>query len=224
METKSIVTRLFIVSEWITRIAFLNLIWLLFNLPIFYLSFHLFVSTLPQQLLAIVSLIAVLSPVLLFPSTTALFGVARKWVQGELGVKLLPSFWKFYKENYLRSLLGGIAFTIVWLFLILDFYYFSTIKSPIYYLFLVVALFMVVITINFFSLSVHYEGTLFQTMKNAFLLTLGRPVHTLGIAFISIACFYISFNLLPFLLFLGLGSLCAYGSFFIFHRGVTPAA
>ncbi|MCU9613068.1 DUF624 domain-containing protein [Caldibacillus lycopersici] len=220
METRGLFQRLYVVTEWITRISLSNVIWLLFNLPIVYLAFNVFVSTTPEQVIANVLLIGILAPFLFFPATTALFGVARKWVQGELGVKIVRSFWKYYRENYLRSMLGGFVIIVLWFLLVVDYYYFSTMKSPLFYLFLVVGMFIIVFTVNFFAITVHFEAKLFHTLKNSFLLALGRPVHTIGIAAICVAVYYVSFNVLPFLILLGMGSIIAYGTFYIFQKAV----
>ncbi|WP_062350628.1 YesL family protein [Bacillus kwashiorkori] len=220
MNKQVLFNRLIVTTEWITRICFSNIIWLLFNLPIIYFAFNLLVSTNPNQLITNMLFIIILSPFLFFPSTTALFGITRKWVMGELDIKLIKSFFKYYKENYIRSVIGGLLLTVLWVFLFIDYFYFSTINSPIFYLFLAVGIFMLAFTINFFSITVHYEVKLFPTLKNCFQLALGRPVHTIGIAAITIITVYISFNL-PFLLLLGTGSIIAYSCFKIFNLGLN---
>lgn len=212
--------RLFVITEWITRISFSNILWFLFNLPIVYLVFNLFVSQTPGQLLANLLFIVILTPFTLFPSTMALFGVARKWAMGERYIKLMPTFWKYYRENFFRSILGGLILTVLWFFLAIDYYYFSASGSPLFYLFLVVGVFMIAFTVNFFAITVHYDIKLFATIKNCFKLAIGRPVHTIGMAALLILLVYVSFNVFPFLLFLGIGSIAAFGTFSIFYKGL----
>jgi hypothetical protein len=50
------------------------------------------------------------------------------------------------------------------------------------------------------------------------ILAIGRPAHTIGITLITTAILYISFNFFTFLILLGMGTLIAFGSFFIFYR------
>jgi uncharacterized membrane protein YesL len=221
MGTGGLILKLYRFSEWITRIAGSNLLWLLFNIPIAYLTVNLFLVKTADQLLVNLFSIAFLAPFILFPSTTALFGVVRKWVLGETDAKLIRSFWKFYKENYVRSLLGGLIIIPIWIILVVDYFYFTNIDSPIFYLFLLVGMFILVFTIHFFSNTVHFHLKFGATLKNSLILSIGRPAHTIGITLVTAIIVYISFNLFTFLIILGMGTLIAYGSFFIYYRSVS---
>lgn len=54
---------------------------------------------------------AVLAPLTLFPATSAMFTVVRKWVMGDTDTGVFRTFFKGYKENYKQSLIGGIFYT-----------------------------------------------------------------------------------------------------------------
>jgi uncharacterized membrane protein YesL len=218
MATGGLMVKLYRLTEWITRLAATNLLWIVFNIPVAYLTFNLFLVDTSDQLLVNLISLAILAPFIFFPATTAIFGVARKWVTGELDIKILRTFWKTYKENYVRSMLGGFVIVPLWLILIIDYVYFSKLNSPIFYLFLAIGIFMFVFTIHFFSNTVHFHLKFFAALKNSFLLAIGHPVHTIGIAIVNAFVVYVSFNVFTFLILLGMGSIAAYSSFFIYHK------
>jgi uncharacterized membrane protein YesL len=213
-----LILKLYRVSEWITRIAGTNLLWVLFNIPIAYLTVNIFLVKTADQLLVNILSIAILAPFIFFPSTTALFGVVRKWVIGETDVKVFRSFWKFYKENYVRSMLGGLVIVPIWIILAVDYFYFTNANTPLFYLFLLIGMFLFVFSIHFFSNSVHFHLKFGATLKNSMILAIGRPAHTIGITIVTALILYISFNIFTFLILLGMGSLIAFGSFFIYYR------
>lgn len=221
MDSSSLMIKLYRFSEWILRLTVSNFLWLAFNLPVVYLTANLFFVTTSDQLLVNGITIALLAPFIFFPATSALFGIVRKWSLGELDVKIIRTFWKNYRENYLRSMVGGLVIVPLWMILIFDFIYFSKLNSPLFYLFIAIGLFMFGFTINFFCNTVHFHLKFFVSLKNAFLLSIGRPVHTLGITFVYIIVFYISTNIFTYLIVLGMGSIAASLSFYIFYRNWT---
>jgi uncharacterized membrane protein YesL len=220
MVSGGLLPKLYRISEWITRIAGINLLWILFNLPITYLTVNLFLVRTADQLLVILLSIALLAPFIFFPSTTALFGVARKWALGETDVKLFRSFLIFYKENYVRSMIGGLVIVPMWIILVVDYFYFSKTNSPLFYLFLAIGMFALTFTFHFFSNTVHIHLKFWASIKNSIILAIGRPAHTIGITLLTTIIVYISFKIFTFLILLGMGALIAYGAFFIFYRSL----
>ncbi len=220
MNTNQWMSRFFILCEWITRFFFSNAIWLLFNLPVFYCVFNVYTSTTPAQLLVNMLLAFLTAPFFLFPATTALFGVVRKWIIEENHIPLFKSFIKIYKESYKRSVLGGLLFVPLWMLLLIDYQYFTITDSPLYYPFLVVSMFLMVFTVNYFANTVHYELSFFQSVKNSLLLSLGRPVHTVLTALVLVGIVYASFRITPLLIFLCMGSVSAYLSFYIYYKAL----
>ncbi|USK34249.1 DUF624 domain-containing protein [Bacillus sp. F19] len=212
--------QLYTFTEWITRIFSANIIWLFFNLPIVYLTLNLYAVHDSAGIIVNGLTIAFFAPFILFPATTALFGIVRKWVTTDSNVPLIRSYWRFYKENYIRSMIGGLLIVPLWIILVIDYFYFAKANSPLYYLFLAVGMFMFVITLHFFSNTVHYHLKLFQTLKNSMLLSIGKPVHTVGITAGVGALFYISTGMFPLLFLIGVGSLGALLAFFVFYKAV----
>lgn len=220
MKTVGLLQQLNTVTEWITKIFTANILWLFFNLPIVYLTFNLFAIKDPAGLIVNGLTIAFFAPFILFPATTALFGIIRKWVTADSQVPLIRSYWRFYKENYIRSMIGGLLIVPLWFILVIDYFSFAKTSSPLSYLFLAAGVFMFVFTLHFFSNTVHFHLKLFQSLKNAMLLSIGKPLHTVGITVGIGILFYISTSIFPLLILLGLGSLGTLVAFFVFNKAV----
>lgn len=220
MISRNVLNYIYIASEWIYKFFLSNLIWLLFNLPLVYVIFNIFVTDAPETLLANIILSLIIAPITLFPATTALFGITRKWVMLDKEIPLFRSYLKYYKENFWKSLFGGALLVPLWVILFIDYQYFKLMNSPLFYIFLAVLIFMIAITMNFFSYTVHNELRFFQIFKNSFLLSLGKPVYTIGIAIIVFLTLFISFRVSPMIIFLGLGPIMSYLCFLLFSKAV----
>ncbi|MFS0775369.1 DUF624 domain-containing protein [Neobacillus sp. 3P2-tot-E-2] len=208
------------VFEWITNLAALNITWLVFNLPITYLSLLLVLVEHTSQILMIILTIVVFSPFLLFPATTAMFGVVRKWFMKE-EIKIVQSFWKFYKENYKRSLFGGFILSFLWLVGIVDFLYIKSDVSFVNFIVLFILAFLFLYTLYFFSDTVHTESKLTQSLKNVLIITIANPVFSFGIVVICIIVLYVSISYLPFLIILFTGPIIAILGFYGYHKVFT---
>src|SRR5690625_5218522 len=77
---------------WITRFAYLNLLWVVFTfVGLIFFGF--------------------------LPATAAMFAVVRKWIGGEANIPVLPTFWKSYRKEFVKiNIIGYIVF-IIWYFL-----------------------------------------------------------------------------------------------------------
>jgi uncharacterized membrane protein YesL len=201
------------IFEWIMRLSMINLLWIVFNLPICYLIISVLYANEQSALFMLVATIIILAPFLFFPATTAMFGVARKWVMGEHDVPLVKSFWMFYKGNYVRSLVGGVIFTFIWIVWGVDFYYFSQVNIIISSLFLVGFLFLSIFTLFFLANTVHEELTLLTSIKNSLFLSLVYPLNNLLIVVVNGLIVYVSLAMFTFLIPFFMGSLIAYISF-----------
>jgi uncharacterized membrane protein YesL len=177
--------------EWIMKFAFTNLLWLLFNLPIAYLAFSLFGAAEMPQIIMLFITICVIAPFTFFPATTAMFGVVRKWVMKE-DESVVRNYWKYYKENFKRSMAGGLVFTLLTVILAVDFYYFQTRIPLVSYLFLFLLIAMFLVMLYFFSDTIHTDTKLVQSMKKALILSMANPFFSFGIAIISLGILYIS--------------------------------
>ena len=222
MEYTGLIGGIYKVSLWISRFAAINILWLLFNLPIIYFVFTLLSVDSPNDLMTIGMTTVIIIPFIFFPATTAMFGIIRKWILGH-EINMLSSFWKYYKENYVKSLLGGILIVLIWILLIEDYYFYLTTNSSEFfsYFFSILTLLLFVSTLHFFSLTVHMNITLLQIFKNAIYFTFRSPLLTLQLVISTGIVIVLSFSMMTFLIPFFLGSLLAYFSFSSFLRSLV---
>ncbi|MCU6707608.1 DUF624 domain-containing protein [Paenibacillus sp. J5C_2022] len=224
MEPRGLMGGFYRISEWIMRFSVINLLWIACSIPFFFFLLTLFVGTGEQltdeQLLGnmymTLILMAVVAPFTLFPATAAMFTVARKWVMGEVDVPLFKTFFRGYKENYKQSMLGGILYTLLFTIMVVDFIVYREQLNILSYIFIAFLILLGVSMFNFFSMLAHYHMKTFQLLKNALLITIGKPFRSLSTAIMAGVVAYISTQftfLIPFFM----GSIIAYLSFWNFN-------
>lgn len=208
---------LYRLCEWIMRFSVINLLWIVFNIPIVFILVNiLFVEQTGIIVLLLIPLL-ILLPLLFFPATTAMFASARDLVMKEEGVSL-RQYWSYFKENYAISLLGGLVLTVLWTIWAVDYYYFSKGNIILLGIFLIMGIVLFVFTINFFSVLSHYHMKLLPAMKNTLLITIGSPVLFLTVLISNSIILYFSIFVFKLLLPFFTGSLIAYLSFSAFYR------
>lgn len=173
-------------SEWIIRIAYLNILWIVFT---------------------------ILGGVILGigPATTSLFAVLRQMmIKSATEVSIFKEFWSVYKAEFKN---GNIIFYIMLFIGFLLYYYtyfFFSISQPLiaFLRFLIPILFILYLfmSIYIFPFIVNYKMTIKQYLQNAFLFSLSQP---LMIIVILIGCIinYLLLRTIPGLIpFFGISS------------------
>ncbi|MGP4059111.1 YesL family protein [Halobacillus sp. H74] len=217
-QTSGIKGGLYAVSEWIMRFSLTNLQWALFNLPVALLLLSLLNISRTSDLWYLLPPLAILTPFIFFPATTAMFAKAREWVRKDHKETPDQSFFSYYKENYVGSLKGGFILTVLWGILIADISYFSTSSPLLMNIFFVLGILLFVFTINFFSVKVHFAMSVRDVLKQAFLITFVSPILFLTV---SISCGFIlmiSLYIFPLIIPIFSGSIIAFLSFSAFYR------
>ncbi|GGF30611.1 hypothetical protein GCM10010954_32210 [Halobacillus andaensis] len=209
---------MYAVSEWISRFTLGNLLWALFNLPVGLLLLSLLNLQDSGLIFYIMAPLVLITPFVFFPATTALFAKAREWVRKDENDLVENSYIYYYKENYLKSLGGGIVFVVLWTVLAADVYYFSTRNTFLMNAFLIMGILLFVWTINFFAVMAHYDMKLKGFLKQSFFITIGSPLLFLTIVISSAIVLYISLYIFPLLIPIVTGSLIAFLSFSAFYR------
>ena len=209
---------LYSLCDWIMRFSIINILWVIFNVPVIVVAALLFYMEQPKGDFTLITMLVVLVPFLFFPATTAMFASIRQWVMQGTISPLFKSYLGYYKENYKKSLIGGAVITTAWIILVADYYYFMNKNEILLYVLIVMGVFLFAFSMNFFSVSVHYKLKLSTLFKNALLVTVGNPLSTVLILIGSSLILYTSFYVLLFLLPLFTGTLIAYLSFMLFHR------
>ena len=160
----------------------------------------------------------VLLPTIFFPATVALFGVVRKWVMGESDIPIISSFLRYYKENYARSLMGGFLFTLMWTGWIMNYISFVSQQSMFFLiLYLFFSMILITWTLYFCCYTVHIQDKLRQSIKNSFIMSVGKPLSTFGVVLITVTLVYIS-SKFTFILPFFIGTIAAFLSFGFFYR------
>lgn len=223
MEPRGLMGGFYRISEWIMRFSAINLLWLICSLPFVAVSMLLLAPVdLPEEqvvnnMKVVFMLMAVIAPFTLFPATAAMFTVARKWVMGESDVALFKTFFRGYKENYKQSMLGGIIYVLLIAVMIVDFIFFREKISLLSYIFIAFLVLIVISLFNFFSMLSHYHMKTLQLVKNAVLITIGKPLRSLSTAVMCGFVMYISFFHFQFLIPFFMGSIIAYLAFWNFN-------
>lgn len=161
----------------------------------------------------------ILAPFTVFPASAALFTVVRKWVMGNTDVGTFRTFFQGYKENYLKSMLGGIIYTLMFVIMYVDVTVYMT-QMPNFrivgILMLVLMIILSVSMFNFFSIVVHYQMSFKQVMTNSILLTIARPIRVFSTLIAAAVLAYIGLRY-PALYFICIPTLIAMAAFFNFY-------
>jgi uncharacterized membrane protein YesL len=205
MEMRGMMGGFYRLSEWIMRLSVTNVLWLLTSLPFWLVTFITIYGTnvdpnidsaeLWSTLFWMGILIALVTPFTLFPATSAMFSVARKWVLGDTDVPLLKTFFRSYKHNFKQALIGGFFYALLFAIVIIDFQFFQKQNSGfqlIAYLFIALFFVLLISLLHFFSLLSHFHMKSTQLLKNALILTIGRPIRSLIMALGAFAVLFIS--------------------------------
>ncbi|WP_419954482.1 YesL family protein [Neobacillus niacini] len=171
MESNEWMGRLLGICQWITRLAYINLLWLLFMVA------GLFVFGAA-------------------PSTVAMFTIIRKWLKGEMDLPVFSFYWQTYRKEFWKANRLGIILLGILMVLYLDWRLISSVQDSLYpilmgcligvaFLFLTLMLFI-------FPVYAQYEYKTLQYIKTAFLLGISYPLYTMVMASAAICVFAIS--------------------------------
>ncbi len=148
--------RFFRICEIVSKLAYLNILWILFTL----LGLGIFGF---------------------IPATVALFAIVRKWVMGDTDVPIFTTFWKIYRQEFLKSTMLGGSLLFIGYILYVDFVYLPNdgLFAVVRFGLMVVALLYVIVLLYIFPLFVHYEWKNRLYIKYALVLGASHPHYTL---------------------------------------------
>ncbi|MCM3443669.1 YesL family protein [Metabacillus halosaccharovorans] len=223
MNSNGLMTVFNMIAEGIMRFAGANLLWIIFNLPMIIVGLKLLTIENPGGLFQVMTVLLILTPFIFFPATSALFGLVRKYKLRQ-DISIVKTFWNMYRENYLKSMIGGFIIVILGTVVIVDYYMIVSITNfTLQALFILLVSLILVIILNFFSLVVHIELKTISILKQACLITFARPFQTIQIAIVAWGIIFVSFNIFTFLIPFFFGSLIAYHSFHVFMKAYSKA-
>ncbi|ESU73067.1 hypothetical protein T260_04715 [Geobacillus thermopakistaniensis] len=153
-------SKLYRVCEWITRLAYINIIWVGFTI-------------IGLGILGVA------------PSTVALFTIVRKWLLfRDEGVPVFKTFARTYKQEFWRANGIGFLFMAIAYILYIDVLYIDHVPAPWQLPFsvvlFVIMIFYGVTLLYVFPIYVHYELRFWQYVKYAFVIGIANPFMTLA--------------------------------------------
>lgn len=210
MQMKGVFKVLYITTEWLTRLAITNLLWILLNTPIIFVYLNIYLVKSHGEKIGLMVLIALLVPFIFFPATSAMVKLIKNWIIERQDTNIFKPFFKAYRTYYLKSMSGGFIITIIWILLIIDFYYLPQLLFIMEYILYFLFILLLIFTLYFFS-SLTYQpfSSLQVILKTALINTIRKPFLSFFIAVISMIAVFISFNILTFLIPLLVGSFIA---------------
>lgn len=224
METKGIMGGFMRISEWIMRFFASHILWAIMSFPVIFFVLPVLMFE-EADLVFTMLAVGILAPFTLFPATSALFSLVRKWIIGDADVPIIKTYFVSYKKSYLQSMVVGILYSVLFFveFIGYRFYLhqdnFTQVLSSLYIAFIFVTILSVFL---FFSLQSHLHMKTFNLLKNSILLAIGRPFTSLSIIITNIAIVYLFFSFYKgFLAVFFLSSAIAFMTFFHFNRMFT---
>ncbi|RSL32414.1 DUF624 domain-containing protein [Salibacterium salarium] len=188
MNSKGIAGGLHSITEWITRLAYVNILWITFSiLGLLVFGF--------------------------FPSTFAMFAVVRKWIMGKSDFKVLPTFWAEFRTEFIKANVIGLIFIILAYIFYVDFRFFASLEGITSMIFISVSgsIFVVFFIIGLFIFPVlaHFKLSTLQYFKQAFFVGVSSPVAVIS-TMLSLIVMYFLIVRFPALIIFFSGSTLAY--------------
>ncbi|MDX5476362.1 MAG: DUF624 domain-containing protein [Bacillaceae bacterium] len=169
------------ILEVIAYFFFLNMLWILFSLPI----------------------------ITVFASTAAMFGVIRKSQEDGINLSVLSDFPRLFKENFKQSTIIGFIWSIVGFSLYFYLFFFSGMEFEIIKgLLLLMAILFILHTVYLLPVIVHYKLTVWKVFSFSIIYSI-RFFGSTFIALCIIGAGFIVFYKFPMTL-LFIISICAY--------------
>ncbi|MBP3953590.1 YesL family protein [Bacillus suaedae] len=185
------------ILRWVTRIAYVNILWLVFTL---------------------LGLVAFG----LFPATTAMLSISRKWLAGEVDFPYFKTFARAFKADFIKANGLGWILTVIGGILFLNYQLLQSGTefhiSVIFAFYLFVFLYTVVV-LNVFPIFVHFKAPLFVHFRSALIIGLIHFHITLAMMLVLIAMIYIASSYPTVVLFFS-GSLLATSYMWLIFKSI----
>ncbi|MEH7384934.1 YesL family protein [Bacillus sp. JJ1521] len=175
MEPKGLMGGFYRISESIMRLAYVNLLWIVFTL-------------LGGIVLGII------------PATVSLFTITRKWIMGEEDCEVFKLFWKTYKQNFIKANILGIFLMAAGLVLFLYYQSLQILPEQLSQILLVffysILLILGVVVAFIFPIFVHFKVKFAHYFKNALIIGLSFP-HFAALMLFILVVFFVVYQFFP---------------------------
>lgn len=178
MTLDSFIKVLYKVGDWLAKLMFLQLLWVVFTL----IGLGIFG---------------------VFPATSALIAVIYGWLDEHTDIPIYKTFYTAYKRNFLRANLLGSVIVGVSLCLYVNFRISQTfIQSTVFHYFLIfISSLFLIITLYLFTVFKRYHLSILSYFKQSFLIASLSPLESLALLISTVFLLNIFYNL-PFLFIL----------------------
>ncbi|WP_188454948.1 YesL family protein [Virgibacillus oceani] len=174
---------------WITRMAYVNILWVLFS-------------------------VAGIGIFGFLPATAAMFAVVRKWVMGNEDIPIFTIFMKSYRKEFIKANIVGYILLLIGYVLFAELQILWAQQSTIYFVagFGVLAIFFMyfIVLLYLFPIFVHFNLSTFQYINWPAIIGIVHPILTIVLGIGIVFIHYFTFVTLPALLFFFGGSVTAY--------------
>jgi len=192
--------KLYTICEWIMKLAYINLLWIMF----------------------------LLSGLILFgfmPATVALFTVVRKWFLKETEIPIWKTFFSVYKSEFIKSNGFGMVFAMAGAMLYLDYYLILNLEGIISIIstsiVLLISCLYIITLLFFFPVYVHFQLKFIEYFKYSFFVGI-LNLHLLILVILGVAAdiFLLIYlpGLLPFFSGVSIACILMSGGLLIFQR------
>lgn len=176
---ESLAYGLYRITEKIARLAYVNMLWVLFTL----LGLGVFG---------------------LLPATSAMFAVIRKWQMGEEDVPVYKTFWHYYRKDFLKVNLLGHILLITGYILSIEYQILRSVDATVYYIasFGVIAqlILYVIVLIYFFPVFAHFRLKSGDYFKWPFVIGISHPIMTVFLVASVVVLQFAAYKFMPALL------------------------
>jgi uncharacterized membrane protein YesL len=174
---------------WAMRLAYLNLLWMVFSV----------------------------AGLILFgfmPATVGMFAVVRKWNLKEDDIPIFKTFWKTFRKEFVKANVTGYILFAIGYILSIELHVLQEQESIVYLIasFGIVALLLIyfIVVLYFFPIFVHFNLKTYHYFKWPFVIGVIHPILTIFLAILVLAVIYFTYMLIPALLIFFGGSMTAY--------------
>ncbi|QTM98046.1 DUF624 domain-containing protein [Sediminibacillus dalangtanensis] len=188
MNAKTVVTTLDTILNWITKLALLNFLWILYTFK------GLIIGG-------------------VFPATAAAMGIVRKWLRGERDLKTWQTFDQFFRIEFKNANVLGWILAAFGMLLYLNYQVIASSSDELFFVipfaFYFVLFLYSLVVIWSFPLLIHYQTKVYQYIKNALIIGLTKLHISVSVAVLMFVLLYVSVDypsIIPFFLF-SLGAL-----------------
>lgn len=160
LERKGFIGFIYTLMEWITRIAYINILWVFFSL----LGLLIFGIA---------------------PATLAMFTVTKKFIIDKIpDVRIFSTFWTEFKSNFLRA--NGLVWPLLLVAYILyiDFQYLPKFPGILYYImlfvFVNVTIIFIIVSLYIFPVYINFRRDIWESYKFSFVIGISYPFTTIS--------------------------------------------